>query len=116
MAAAEAGSDGASDTRAALRWSRLSVIAALVVPLAVLTVIATLTYASAAEEARERLDRAARIGQEHAARVVETNLVLARTLLTRTRDVSDDEMLARQETLHPELVGLAQGLRQIQSV
>lgn len=106
----------AIDPRGDLRWSRASVVGALLVPILVFAIVAAFLYRNAFVEARERLERAARIGQEHAARVVETNEVVARTVLAQTRDQDSKTLVARQERFHILLRELTAGLGQVQSV
>jgi two-component system NtrC family sensor kinase len=105
-----------ADAQASVRWSRASVIAAFVVPLVVFVGVAALLYQSAFTEARERLERAARIGQEHASRVVETNDVLARVVLAQAGELPDAAIVAGRDAQHARLAQLTAGLDQLQSV
>jgi signal transduction histidine kinase/CheY-like chemotaxis protein len=86
------------------------------VPLLLFAAVALQLHRSAFSEAGERLERAARIGQEHASRVVETNDVLARILLAETADEPDAAIRARSAALHERLTALTDGLGQLQSV
>jgi len=104
------------DVQTSLRWSRVLVAAAFVIPLLVFAGVALQLYQGAFKEAGERLERAARIGQEHASRVVQTNDVLARLLLAEAGDDADPAIRARSEDLHAQLTTLTAGLEQLQSV
>lgn len=106
----------AIDSRGDLRWSRASVVGALLVPLLVFVIVSALMHHNAFVEAKDGLERAARIGQEHAARVVETNEVIGRALLAQMRDQDPGSLAARQDRLHGQLRGLTVGLEQLQSV
>ncbi len=98
------------------RPGRAAVVAAVLIPLAILAVVAARMHHNAFAEARERLERAARIAQEHAARVVETSDVLARVILQEAGDASDAELRDRREDAYRLLRDLTGNLEQIQSI
>ncbi|HYF59267.1 MAG TPA: ATP-binding protein [Burkholderiaceae bacterium] len=104
------------EAAAAVRWSRAAVLAAWVVPALLFAVACAVSYRSTFAEADERLERAARIGQEHAARVFETNEVIARSVLQEAGDLPDERLRAAEADLHRLMVGLTRGLGQFQSV
>jgi signal transduction histidine kinase/CheY-like chemotaxis protein len=111
-------SSGAMKTQTAgvARWYRIAMIGSIALPALLYAVVAWLTYSQAMDEARERLERAGRIAQEHAQRVVETNEVLSRGLLNAIEGLSDAQIDARHAVLHEQLERLVQGLPQLHSL
>jgi two-component system NtrC family sensor kinase len=94
----------------------LAALAAVALPALLFAIVAWQGHGRALEEAHARLERTARIGQEHAARVIETNIVIGREIdaLVATRDPArlvDDETM-----LHARLARMTEGLVQLQSV
>lgn len=98
------------------RWYRIAMIGSLALPALLYAAVAWLTYTQAQDEARERLERASRIAQEHAARVVETNEVVSRALINATAGQTPAEISAREGALHAQLARLAEGLPQLHSL
>ncbi|WP_170162331.1 ATP-binding protein [Caldimonas tepidiphila] len=99
-----------------LRWLRASIALSLILPGAFFLSIAWFGHGQAQEQAQERLARTARVAEEHAARVIETNGVIARQLLQQLGHDGDDAIRARRRELHRMLAEVAGPLRQVQSV
>jgi hypothetical protein len=100
-------------TAGVARWYRIAIIGSIALPALLYAVVAWLTYSQALDGARERLERASRIAQEHAQRVVETNEVVSRALLNAVDGLDDAQIDARHAALHAQLQRLAQGLPQL---
>lgn len=98
---------------AILEWS---IALSLVVPVVLFIIVASSTRLEALGAARSRLDRTAKVAEEHAIRVMETNFVIAReirrTLELGGRRGSPVDALA----LHERLRELGADLEQIQSI
>jgi signal transduction histidine kinase/CheY-like chemotaxis protein len=105
-----------SQTAGVARWYRIAIVGSIALPALLYAVVAWLTYSQALDEARERLERASRIAQEHAQRVVETNEVMSRALLNAVDGLDDAQIDARRAALHVQLQHLAQGLPQLHSL
>jgi len=103
-------------TAGVARWYRIAMIGSIALPALLYAVVAWLTYSQALDEARERLERASRIAQEHAQRVVETNEVISRALLNAVDGLDDAQIGARHVGLHAQFQRLAQGLPQLHSL
>ena len=73
--------DSAANRLEAIRWLRLAIVLAAVLPLVFFAVAAWSDYQSKYDEAQTRSQRAAQIAHEHASRVFETNEVIARQVL-----------------------------------
>jgi len=101
---------------AAVRWLRLGIVAALVLPTVFFLFAAWSGYRDAFTEARLRLDRSVRVGLEHAARVIETNQVITRQILEATGNDDDARIRQRERELHAQLKRVSSGVAQIQSI
>jgi two-component system, NtrC family, sensor kinase len=88
----------------------------LVVPALLLAIFSFVSYRSTLSEASERLERAARITEEVAARVAETNDVIWGFVDSATRPLTNQQVAERQRNLHEDLRNLTSRLQQIQSV
>jgi two-component system NtrC family sensor kinase len=98
------------------RWYRLATIGSLAIPALLFAVVAWITYVQAQDDARERLERTARVAQEHASRVVETNEVISRAILNVTAGLSSRDIAAREDELHRQLARMAADLPQLHSL
>jgi signal transduction histidine kinase/ActR/RegA family two-component response regulator len=105
-----------SHTAGVARWYRIAMIGSIALPAVLYAVVAALTHVQAIDGARERLERASRIAQEHADRVVETNEVLSRSLVNAVDALPEQEILHRRAELHEQLARLVSGLPQIHSL
>jgi signal transduction histidine kinase/ActR/RegA family two-component response regulator len=99
-----------------LAWLRGAMWLALAVPTVLFVAVAFNLHRETLAQAQFRVDSAARVSEEHALKVLETNVAL----LTRVADVLGDaapaELLAREKQLHEQLVRMAAGLRQLQGI
>ena len=100
----------------ALRWLELSMVAALLLPTAFFVAAAWSSYEAAIDQANTRIDRATRTGKEHAARMIETNLVIVRTVRDMLGADDNSAIRAREPQLHLKLQRIVEGIAQIQSV
>jgi signal transduction histidine kinase len=95
---------------------RILALVCIVVPLVVYAVVGTFRYQQIRTETEVRLDRALRIAQEHALKVLDTN----ETVLARVLDVvGDDDAPAirrRERVLHEQLRAMSRDKPQIQSM
>jgi signal transduction histidine kinase/CheY-like chemotaxis protein len=100
---------------AVLRWLRAAITVAVLLPALFLAATAWTSYNDAVTNAQMRLDRAARIAREHAARVIETNEGITRHIRDLIGDSDDAALRARERDLHEKLRDLTAGLPQIHS-
>lgn len=106
----------AASRRRTLERLRSVMILALLLPaLAYLGVTAWL-YHDAFNQARSSLDRSARIAQEHALKLFDTNEMLLQRMLDLLGNRSDDELLADHAALHERLVRMSSTLPQVQGL
>jgi signal transduction histidine kinase/ActR/RegA family two-component response regulator len=104
------------DRRRALQ--RLQAIAQLawVLPLLLFAAIATMLYRQAFAGAAQSVDRAARVAQEQALKLFETNAMLLQRMLDLLGEASDDEVLLRNADVHERLRRMVANLPQVQGV
>ncbi|MBC8119794.1 MAG: response regulator, partial [Burkholderiaceae bacterium] len=114
-ATATAAADSAS-TRLTVRSLRLSMGMALVLPTLLFMVAAWIFYGQALDDARLRVDREARIAQEHASKIMENNESITRAVLDFVAQMEPDQVAARERELHVKLAALGSGLQQVQSM
>jgi two-component system NtrC family sensor kinase len=100
----------------AIRWLRLAIVLAALVPLAWFLVTAWMSYRAAYDETQRRSVQVAQIAHEHASRVFEANDVIARYVLSVLGDEDDEQVRAREETLHRRLRTFATGLAQVGTI
>ena len=113
--------DGPSAAPAASRppaLARLRAVIALAIllPTAAFVVVASYLYHEEFRDARLRLDRGARIAQEHALKLLETNEMLLQRMLDLLGDAPDTDVLARSEEIHLRLQQMAADLPQVQGL
>ncbi len=108
--------DPAANRLEALRWLRLAIVLAALLPLLFFAAAAYSDYQSAYASAQTRTQRAAQIAHEQATRVFEINQVIARQLLHKLGDATDAEIRQREAELHDHLDNLAKGLGHIQTI
>ena len=106
----------ATRRRHTLRWLKALIVLALVLPVAVFVLLAWYLRAQEFRDAQARLDRVARIAQEHALKLFETNEMLLQRMLDLLGDSSDEQLLQLQPPLHDRLNRLAAGLPQVQGL
>lgn len=100
----------------AVAWLRLAFVAILVGPVLLLAFVAVVSYEEARDAGRAKLARLAQIGQEQAHRIVETNDVISRGIVTRIAERSNEELHAHRAELYGVLKAWTEDLRQLQSV
>lgn len=100
----------------ALRRLRAVFLFALLMPTAAYLLVAAYLYREAFADAHLRLDRAARIGQEQALTLFETNQMLLQRMLDLVGTRSDEQLLADAAGLHLRLRFMAAGLPQVQGL
>lgn len=103
------------EARASLRTLRTLLVLCLLVPLLIYGTFAAYRYRQVHEEAEVRLDRALRIANEHALKVLETN----ESLLQHVNDLAEGietAPAARRAFLHRQLRALVEAKPQIQSI
>jgi signal transduction histidine kinase/CheY-like chemotaxis protein len=100
------------EARASLRTLRTLMLLCVLVPLVLYAIFAAYRYQQAHAEAEVRLDRALRIANEHALKVLETNETLLRHVMDLTEDI-DTASPERRAQLHRQLHALAQDKPQL---
>jgi signal transduction histidine kinase/ActR/RegA family two-component response regulator len=106
----------ASSRQRTLARLRAVIVLALLLPTVAFVAVAAYLYQQEFANARLQLDRAARITQEHALKLFETNEMLLQRMLDLLADASDAELLARSETLHDRLQRMVSDLPQVQGL
>lgn len=94
------------------RFTLLLPIAAVVVPVAMLSVGAWLSWRSVREDANLQLSRTADAGAEYAARVLEAQALAAGRISERLRGITDEAIRADERRWHDELKALVDELPQ----
>jgi signal transduction histidine kinase/CheY-like chemotaxis protein len=91
-------------------------VMAAVLPFVVFVAIAVYSYGQAFDNAVIRAERATRIAQEHASKVLDTNEAILGRILELADGRSDAQLRASEKAVHEQLRSIAQGFRQIQSI
>lgn len=99
-----------------LVWLRIAVGLAAVLPLAFFFLVAWVGHGEAVHAARMRLEDLARVAEQHAARVFETNDVVVEQLSAMLEDHEDLAIWDREHALHQVLSALLVRLPQLESV
>ena len=102
--------------RHTVRALRLSMLMAVTLPTVLFIGAAWIFYLQAFDDARLRVDREARIAQEHASKVLENNESMSRAILDAVASMTPEEAVTQERELNMKLVQLAAGLRQVQSM
>ena len=97
-------------------WLWAAMLLGGTVPLALLAAVAVSLYDSALAEANLRVERAARISEEHALKVFETNSALIDRTLDAMAYEPDAVLLDHEAGLHQQLKKMAATLPQLQGV
>ncbi len=100
----------------ALRWLQLALVASLAGPLLLLAYVGWSSHWESIDDGRARLASLAQIAQEQSQRILETNEVISRGIVTRIAGQSNEDLRARLEELHSVLKAWTVGLAQLQSV
>jgi signal transduction histidine kinase len=104
-----------SQTRTIARL-RLVTAVSLLLPLLLFAVMAVLLYREQFAESRRTLESHARILQEQALKMLESNEMLLERMLDVTGDDSEAELLARGAELHLRLKDMARALPQVRAL
>ncbi|MET0209931.1 MAG: response regulator [Burkholderiaceae bacterium] len=99
-----------------LRTLRLVVGMALLLPTLAYVAVAWWLYRTAFDEARRTLDATARVAQEQALKLFDTNEMLLQRMLDLIGDRSDAELLDQGPDLHARLVRMVSQLPQVQGL
>ena len=102
--------------RRALAWLRATMWLAALVPLLLFAIAAWYLHGQAISEAQWRVDRAARVGEEHALKVFETNIALLERVGDALGSDSEETLRARQLPLYEALVRMTADLKQLQGL
>jgi signal transduction histidine kinase len=104
------------ESRAAVTALRAVMWVGAGLPLVLFVIIGWALYTQRLEAARLRVDSAARVGEEHALKVLETNAALLNRVGDLLGDASTDALRAREREIHLHLVRMADGLPQLQGI
>ncbi|HVG05900.1 MAG TPA: hypothetical protein VM937_13260, partial [Burkholderiaceae bacterium] len=115
-AAAVTAAAEAQSTELTVRSLRLSMLMAFVLPTLLFAVTAWISYGRSFDDARLRVDREARIAQEHASKIMENNESMAGAVVDFLAPLAPEEVPARERELHGKLVALSSSLEQVQSM
>jgi len=99
-----------------VRWLRWSMVLAAALPTLFFAAAAWTSYRDAVADAWTRVDRSARVGVEHASKVLETNETVARHILGTLGSSTLEQARLRERELHEKLKDVVKGIPQIQSV
>jgi hypothetical protein len=105
-----------SDAAASLRSLRMLLLLCVLVPLLLFLAFGAYRWQQVHLEAEARLDRALRIADEHALKVLETNDAMLGHILDLARADDDVQLRAKEPALHHELAALAQRKPQVRSI
>ena len=108
--------DPAANRLEALRWLRLAIVLAALLPLLFFAAAAYTDYQAAYRSAQTRSERAAQIAHEQASRVFEINEAIARQLLHTLGGAGDAAIREREASLHAQLRSVADGLAHIRTI
>ena len=100
----------------ALAWLRLAMVISLIGPALLLLYVGWVWYIEAIDAAKGRTARLAQIVQEQSQRIVETNEVISRAILTHVKGRSNAQLRLEQQELHGKLKAWTAGLQQLQAV
>jgi LytS/YehU family sensor histidine kinase len=86
-----------------LEWLRIVAVAAIAVPAIIFAAVAAYMYRDELKSTRERLAGTARIAEEQALKLFETNEMLLHRMLDLVGNRSDADILANGEEMHRRL-------------
>ncbi len=99
-----------------LRRLHATIWLAAAVPLLLFGLVAANLHQRALAEARLRVDSAARIAEENALKVFETNVALLAVVAEALGDDPENQLRARERALHEQLVRMTANLRHLQGL
>jgi signal transduction histidine kinase len=106
----------AGESISTLRWLRAAGWLAAMLPLVMFIAAAAYLYRVDVQRARLAVERVARVAEEHAQKVFETNIALIRRALDLLGDRPTPELLADEARLHEALKRMTEGLTQLQGI
>jgi signal transduction histidine kinase len=106
----------ASPSHATLSSLRFLALLCVVLPVAVYAIVGAYRYSQIRAETEVRLDRAARIAQEHALKVLDSNDSVIARVLEALKDADALVVASREKELHQQLVAMSSNKPQIQSL
>lgn len=106
----------AASHRRTLERLRAVIVLALVLPAVAFAAVSVWLYQDTLAQSRRALDRNARIAQEHALKLFDTNEMLMQRMLDLLGTASDAELLPRSTELHHQLARMAAELPQVQGL
>jgi signal transduction histidine kinase/ActR/RegA family two-component response regulator len=95
---------------------RFLALLCLVLPLVIYAIVGAYSYRQIRAETEVRLDRAARIAQEHALKVLDSNDSVLARVLEVLKDADAIAVAARERELHQQLKAMSSNKPQIQSL
>jgi signal transduction histidine kinase/CheY-like chemotaxis protein len=99
-----------------LRRLRATIWLAAAVPLLLFALVAANLHQRALAEARLRVDSAARVAEENALKVFETNVALLNLVGDALGDDAETQLRARERALHEQMVRMSATLRHLQGL
>jgi signal transduction histidine kinase/CheY-like chemotaxis protein len=99
-----------------LRRLRATIWLAASVPLLLFALVAWNLHQRALAEARLRVDSAARVAEENALKVFETNVALLNLVADAVGDDPENQLRARERALHEQMVRMTANLRHLQGL
>ncbi len=99
-----------------LTWLKAVVGAAIILPVVAFAGIAWYTHGQAIQAAELQIDRSARVAEEHARKVFETNVAMLSRILDLVGDDTPARLPAREEELHAALTNMSANLLQLQGI
>ena len=115
-AAATAAAMETASAQLTVRSLRLSMLMAVILPTLLFMVAAAIFYGQAFDDARLRVDREARIAQEHASKIMENNESMTRAVLDFVAGMTPEDVSTNERELHARLAALGSKLPQVQSM
>ena len=105
-----------SESAGALRWLKTMMWMAAVVPLLAFLGAGWYLRAQVTAQAKVRIDQAARVAEEHALKIFETNIALLNRASDLIGDEPDAAVLARESEIHRTLKRMTTDLPQLQGL
>jgi len=106
----------AGESISTLRWLRAAGWLAAMLPLVMFIAASAYLYRVDVQRARLAVERVARVAEEHAQKVFETNIALIRRALDLLGDRPTPDLLADEARLHEALKRMTEGLTQLQGI
>jgi signal transduction histidine kinase len=106
----------AGESISTLRWLRAAGWLAAMLPLVMFLAAAAYLYRVDVQRARLAVERVARVAEEHAQKVFETNITLIRRAFDLLGDRPSPDLVADEARLHESLKRMTDGLPQLQGI